>query len=92
MPGPPGSGVTSSARRNRTRSIQRLSPVDVPEVSEILCNVSEIGTIVNGTETIPFYPAHLAAVPSGGCTAMHSLPIMKTEVDQAEQSHEYYVS
>jgi len=34
IPGPPGSGVTSSARRNRTRSIQRLSPVDVPELSE----------------------------------------------------------
>jgi hypothetical protein len=36
MPKPPGSGVTSPARRNRTRSIQRLSPVDVPEVSELL--------------------------------------------------------
>ncbi len=35
MPGPPGNGVTSPARRNRTRSIQRLSPVDVPEVSEL---------------------------------------------------------
>ncbi len=35
MPGPPGSGVTSPARRNRTRPIQRLSPVDVPELSEI---------------------------------------------------------
>ena len=35
MPGPPESGVTSPARRNRTRPIQRLSPVDVPEVSEI---------------------------------------------------------
>ncbi len=36
MPKPPGSGVTSPARRNRTRPIHRLSPVDVPEVSEIL--------------------------------------------------------
>ena len=35
MPKPPGSGVTSPARRNRTRPIHRLSPVDVPEVSEI---------------------------------------------------------
>ncbi len=35
MPGPPEGGVTSPARRNRTRPIQRLSPVDVPEVSEI---------------------------------------------------------
>jgi hypothetical protein len=35
MPEPPGSGVTSPARRNRTRPIHRLSPVDVPEVSEI---------------------------------------------------------
>ena len=35
MPKPPGSGVTSPARRNRTRPIQRLSPVDVPEVSEL---------------------------------------------------------
>jgi hypothetical protein len=34
MPGPPGSGVTSPARRNRTRSINWLSPVDVPDVSE----------------------------------------------------------
>ena len=30
MPGPPGSGVTSPARRNRTRPISRLSPVDIP--------------------------------------------------------------
>jgi hypothetical protein len=30
MPGPPGSGVTSPARRNRTRSINRLSPVTSP--------------------------------------------------------------
>ena len=34
MPGPPGSGVTSPARRNRTRSINWLSPVDVPDASE----------------------------------------------------------
>jgi hypothetical protein len=34
LPGPPGSGVTSPARRNRTRSINWLSPVDVPDVSE----------------------------------------------------------
>jgi len=34
MPGPPGSGVTSPARRNRTRPINWLSPVDVPDVSE----------------------------------------------------------
>ena len=31
---PPGSGVTSPARGNRTRSINWLSPVDVPDVSE----------------------------------------------------------
>ncbi len=30
MPRPPGSGVTSPARRNRTRPISRLSPVDIP--------------------------------------------------------------
>jgi hypothetical protein len=35
MPGPPGSGVTSPARRNRTRPINRLSPVDDPSMSEI---------------------------------------------------------
>jgi hypothetical protein len=34
LPGPPGSWVTSPARRNRTRSINWLSPVDVPDVSE----------------------------------------------------------
>jgi hypothetical protein len=34
MPRPPGSGVTSPARRNRTRSVNWLSPVDVPDVSE----------------------------------------------------------
>ena len=34
LPGPPGSGVTSPARRNRTRSINWLSPADVPDVSE----------------------------------------------------------
>jgi hypothetical protein len=34
MPKPPGSGVTSPARGNRTRSINWLSPVDVPDVSE----------------------------------------------------------
>ena len=43
MPGPPGSGVTSPARRNRTRSINRLSPVDDPEVSEIRRNCSRPG-------------------------------------------------
>ena len=46
MPGPPGSGVTSPARRNRTRSINRLSPVDVPSISEILRIVTERGTKV----------------------------------------------
>ena len=30
MPKPPGSGVTSPARGNRTRSINQLSPVDAP--------------------------------------------------------------
>jgi hypothetical protein len=30
MPGPPGSGVTSPACRNRARSINRLSPVTSP--------------------------------------------------------------
>jgi hypothetical protein len=30
MPRPPGSGVTNPARRNRTRPISRLSPVDIP--------------------------------------------------------------
>jgi hypothetical protein len=30
MPGPPGSGVTSPARRHRARSVSRPSPVDVP--------------------------------------------------------------
>jgi hypothetical protein len=30
MPKPPGSGVTSPARGNRIRSINRLSPVDAP--------------------------------------------------------------
>ena len=34
IPKPPGSGVTSPAGRNRTRSINWLSPVDVPDVSE----------------------------------------------------------
>jgi hypothetical protein len=34
MPRPPGSGITSPARRNRTRSVNWLSPVDVPDVSE----------------------------------------------------------
>jgi hypothetical protein len=34
LPGPPGSGVTSPARTNRTRSVNWLSPVDVPDVSE----------------------------------------------------------
>ena len=34
MPGLPGSGVTIPARRNRTRPVNWLSPVDVPDVSE----------------------------------------------------------
>jgi hypothetical protein len=60
MPRPPGSRVTSPARRNRTRPIQRLSPVDVPEVSEIrYCNVAEAATIVNGNVTE-------RALPCGG--------------------------
>jgi hypothetical protein len=37
MPGPPGSGVTSPARRNRTRPINRLSPVDDPSIGELKC-------------------------------------------------------
>ncbi len=50
MPGPPESGVTSPARRNRTRPIQRLSPVDVPEVSEIRSgHVADLGTLVKTT-------------------------------------------
>jgi len=36
MPGPPGSGVTSPARGNRTRPIDRLSPVDVPSIGRDL--------------------------------------------------------
>jgi hypothetical protein len=53
MPGPPGSGVTSPARRNRTRPIHRLSPVDVPEVSEIRFSlVAETGTNVNDNRTV----------------------------------------
>jgi hypothetical protein len=35
MPKPPGSGVTKPARRNRTRSVSRPSPVDVPHMSGI---------------------------------------------------------
>ncbi len=51
MPKPPERGVTSPARRNRTRPIQRLSPVNVPEVGEIrLRRVSESGTYVNEKE------------------------------------------
>jgi len=46
MPGPPGSGVTSPARRNRTRPINRLSPVDDPRLGEILLYVSHLGTFV----------------------------------------------
>jgi hypothetical protein len=47
MPGPPGSGVTSPARRNRTRPINRLSPVDDPSMGEIRCAlVTEVGTDV----------------------------------------------
>src|SRR5208282_322384 len=49
MPKPPGSGVTSPARRNRTRPIARLSPVDDPSMSEIRCGpVTERGTDVKG--------------------------------------------
>jgi len=51
MPGPPESGVTSPARSNRTRPIQRLSPVDVPEVGEIRMIVAQTGTDVNGNVT-----------------------------------------
>ena len=51
MPKPPESGVTSPARRNRTRPIQRLSPVDVPEVGEIRMIVAQTGTDVNGNVT-----------------------------------------
>jgi|HubBroStandDraft_5_1064220.scaffolds.fasta_scaffold191725_2 hypothetical protein len=53
MPGPPGSGVTSPARRNRTRSIQRLSPVDVPEVSEMGRGYCHRGGKVKGFRFMP---------------------------------------
>jgi hypothetical protein len=46
MPRPPGSEVTNPARRNRARPTDRLSPVDVPSMSGILCSVSEKGTNV----------------------------------------------
>jgi hypothetical protein len=39
MPGPPENGVTSPARGNRTRPINRLSPVDDPSMGELwVCN------------------------------------------------------
>jgi hypothetical protein len=46
MPKPPGSGVTSPARGNRTRPINRLSPVDDPDMSEMGQYVTDSGTIV----------------------------------------------
>ena len=50
IPGPPGSGVTSPARRNRTRPVSRLSPVDAPSwASWPYVTVSD--TIVNRTVT-----------------------------------------
>ena len=40
MPGPPGSGVTSPARRNRTRSMFKCVSRTRPSISEIwLCNL-----------------------------------------------------
>jgi hypothetical protein len=45
MPGPPGSGVTSPARRNRTRPISRLSPVTSLR-ARLLLLVSNIVTVV----------------------------------------------
>ena len=53
MPEPPGSGVTSPARRNRTRPIQRLSPVDVPEVSEMGRGHCHRGGKVKGFRFVP---------------------------------------
>jgi hypothetical protein len=53
MPGPPGGGVTSPARRNRTRSIQRLSPVDVPEVSEMGRGYCHCAGEVKGFRFVP---------------------------------------
>jgi hypothetical protein len=41
MPEPPEDGVTSPARRNRTRSIVRLSPATSLRSSEIrICNIN----------------------------------------------------
>jgi len=45
MPGPPGSGVTSPARRNRTRPINRLSPVTPLDGQDVRL-ITEMGTIV----------------------------------------------
>ncbi len=68
IPGPPGSGVTSPARRNRTRPIHRLSPVDVPEVGEIRYSVPQTGTFVNEKVTVHMRHAASfdAALPSKG--------------------------
>ena len=57
MPGPPGGGVTSPARRNRTRPIQRLSPVDVPEVGDIRSIVADLGTPVKAMSRQRCLPA-----------------------------------
>ena len=50
MPGPPGSGVTSPARRNRARPVSRLSPVDAPSWVS-LGYVTIIETYVNENVT-----------------------------------------
>jgi hypothetical protein len=47
IPGPPGSRVTSPARRNRSHPISRLSPVDAPQGRDNR-NISISGTYCQG--------------------------------------------
>ena len=74
IPKPPGSGVTSPARRNRTRSINWLSPVDVPDVSETARLWSSRRQSQRGCICADEL-GHFAlwAFPKGDCTALDSL-------------------
>jgi hypothetical protein len=59
MPKPPGSGVTKPARRNRTRSVSRPSPVDVPHMRAIipdLTNFSGVIILLSEIQGAPYGP------------------------------------
>jgi hypothetical protein len=86
IPGPPGSGVTSPARRNRTRPINRLSPVtsldgrDFGKVTNTGTNVKAAVALIVTTKTRGSSCSRLSRASTS------SLRAVKQDVDGRNES------